>query len=101
GDHDRRKKDAPSGTAKVLAGILEGAGGALQKSVNALDGPLPQDAFHVASLRAGGIVGEHTVGFDSADDEILIEHRARSRRGFASRAVTVPAGNSTRNRGHS
>jgi 4-hydroxy-tetrahydrodipicolinate reductase len=41
----------------------------------------------VAALRAGGIVGEHTLGFDAGGDEILLEHRARSRRGFALGAV--------------
>jgi 4-hydroxy-tetrahydrodipicolinate reductase len=41
----------------------------------------------VAALRAGGIVGEHTVGFDSGGDEVLLEHRARTRRGFALGAV--------------
>jgi 4-hydroxy-tetrahydrodipicolinate reductase len=41
----------------------------------------------VAAVRAGGIVGEHTVGFDSGGDEILLEHRARTRRGFALGAV--------------
>jgi 4-hydroxy-tetrahydrodipicolinate reductase len=55
--------------------------------VLSLDGALPPDGFHVASVRGGGIVGEHTVGFDSGGDEILIEHRARSRRGFALGAV--------------
>ena len=85
--HHRHKKDAPSGTAKVLAAILESSGGARHRSATAADGGLPPDAFHVASLRAGGIVGEHTVGFDSGGDEILLEHRARSRRGFALGAV--------------
>ena len=37
----------------------------------------------MSAVRAGGIVGEHTVGFDSGGDEILLEHRARTRRGFA------------------
>ena len=41
----------------------------------------------MAAVRAGGIVGEHMVGFDSGGDEILLEHRARSRRGFALGAV--------------
>ena len=41
----------------------------------------------MAAVRAGGIVGDHTVGFDSGADEILLEHRARSRRGFAQGAV--------------
>jgi 4-hydroxy-tetrahydrodipicolinate reductase len=81
--HHRLKKDAPSGTAKALAAILETAPGARKKAQSSLEGALPQDAFHVAALRAGGIVGEHTVGFDSGGDEILLEHRARTRRGFA------------------
>lgn len=85
--HHRRKKDAPSGTASVLASILSASGGPRHRSVTALDGPLPSDAFHVAALRGGGIVGEHSVSFDSGDDEILLEHRARSRRGFAQGAV--------------
>ncbi|MBI3932270.1 MAG: 4-hydroxy-tetrahydrodipicolinate reductase [Acidobacteria bacterium] len=85
--HHRRKKDAPSGTAKALAAILEAAGGRRRKAATALDGAIAEDSFHVASLRAGGIVGDHTVGFDSGGDEILLEHRARSRRGFALGAV--------------
>lgn len=85
--HHRRKRDAPSGTARVLAGIVASGAGRRKRAAARLDGPLPDDAFHVASLRAGGIVGDHTVGFDSGADEILIEHRARSRRGFALGAV--------------
>lgn len=85
--HHRQKKDAPSGTAKVLAAILESSGGPRRRAATEADGGLPKDAFHVAALRAGGIVGEHTVGFDSGGDEILLEHRARSRRGFALGAV--------------
>jgi 4-hydroxy-tetrahydrodipicolinate reductase len=85
--HHRLKKDAPSGTAKVLADIVEATKGARLRAVTSFAGAIPEDAFHVASVRAGGIVGDHTVGFDSGGDEILIEHRARSRRGFALGAV--------------
>lgn len=85
--HHRQKKDAPSGTAKTLAAIVQSAGGRRRAPVSALEGALPDEAFHVAALRAGGIVGDHTVGFDSGGDEILLEHRARSRRGFAQGAV--------------
>ncbi len=54
---------------------------------NALDhGPDPLIHF-LEHRRSGGIIGEHVVGFDSGTDEILIEHRARSRRGFATGAV--------------
>lgn len=85
--HHRQKKDAPSGTARALAQIVERAYGGKRKPAEQLQGGLPKDAFHVTALRAGGIVGEHTVGFDSGGDEILLEHRARSRRGFALGAV--------------
>lgn len=85
--HHRQKKDAPSGTARALAAILESAGGPRRKAVTSLDRPLKDDEFLVTAVRAGGIVGEHTVGFDSGGDEILLEHRARSRRGFALGAV--------------
>lgn len=66
--HHREKKDAPSGTARVLAGFVG-------------------SAVPISSVRAGGIVGDHVVGFDSGGDEILLEHRARNRRGFALGAV--------------
>jgi 4-hydroxy-tetrahydrodipicolinate reductase len=85
--HHRRKRDAPSGTARTLAAIVASSGGRRQRQVTALEGALPAEAFHVAALRAGGIVGDHTVGFDAGGDEILLEHRARSRRGFALGAV--------------
>jgi 4-hydroxy-tetrahydrodipicolinate reductase len=83
--HHRQKKDAPSGTARVLVSLVEGATG--RRGASAAEGGLPSGVFHVSSVRAGGIVGEHTVGFDSGADEILLEHRARSRRGFAAGAV--------------
>ena len=85
--HHRQKKDAPSGTAKALAAIVEKAGGKRSRAVTSLSAPLKDDEFLVTAVRAGGIVGEHAVGFDSGGDEILLEHRARSRRGFALGAV--------------
>jgi len=83
--HHRRKRDAPSGTARELAAIVQAA--TRRQPVTQLDGALPAGSFQVASLRAGGIVGDHTVGFDSGFDEIRLEHSARSRRGFALGAV--------------
>jgi 4-hydroxy-tetrahydrodipicolinate reductase len=88
--HHRKKKDAPSGTARVLAGfVAENGVGGRRKPESQLTGvmALEEDRFSVSSVRAGGIIGEHTVGFDSGGDEILLEHRARSRRGFALGAV--------------
>jgi len=99
--HHRQKKDAPSGTAKVLAGIISSAAGKRPKPTSTLEGALPDDSFHVAAVRAGGIVGEHTVGFDSGGDEILLEHRARTRRGFALGAVLAAEWIATRTGFHS
>jgi 4-hydroxy-tetrahydrodipicolinate reductase len=70
--HHQRKRDAPSGTARELARVLERR---LGKSVS------------VASTRAGEIPGIHRVGFDSAGDQIMLIHEARSRDGFAAGAL--------------
>jgi 4-hydroxy-tetrahydrodipicolinate reductase len=43
--------------------------------------------FSVSATRAGNIPGTHRVGFDGATDQILLEHFARSREGFASGAI--------------
>lgn len=70
--HHARKKDAPSGTALILREVVLRHGG--------------RD-MSVASTRAGSIPGTHRVGFDGPEDQILLEHTARSRAGFASGAV--------------
>jgi 4-hydroxy-tetrahydrodipicolinate reductase len=99
--HHRAKRDAPSGTAKALARLVTDARGTRTQPVSAFEGPLPDGAFHVSAVRAGGIVGEHAVGFDSGGDEILLEHRARSRRGFALGAVLAAEWIATRHGVHS
>ncbi|HEV8579749.1 MAG TPA: dihydrodipicolinate reductase C-terminal domain-containing protein [Thermoanaerobaculia bacterium] len=71
--HHRMKKDAPSGTLLQLRKVMEAAGYGR-----------PID---VASNRAGAIPGTHQIGFDSDADTILLEHRARSRAGFAHGAL--------------
>jgi 4-hydroxy-tetrahydrodipicolinate reductase len=68
--HHRTKKDAPSGTAKRLLEILQEARGG--------DHPVPAQ-----SIRAGDIVGEHTVIFAGAGERIELTHRAASRETFA------------------
>jgi 4-hydroxy-tetrahydrodipicolinate reductase len=97
-----QEKDAPSGTARQLAAIAASAGGPRREAVTSLGPDALGDAqFNVASVRAGGIVGDHTVGFDSGGDEILLEHRARSRRGFALGAVLAAEWIATRTGFHS
>jgi len=70
--HHSRKKDAPSGTALKLKDIVA-------KNIT--------KDFSVSATRAGAIPGTHRVGFDGAADQILLEHLARSREGFASGAI--------------
>lgn len=70
--HHSRKKDAPSGTALKLKDIVAEH--------------ITKD-FSVSSTRAGNIPGTHRVGFDGSADQILLEHTARSREGFASGAI--------------
>jgi 4-hydroxy-tetrahydrodipicolinate reductase len=70
--HHSRKKDAPSGTALKLKEIVA-------KNI--------EKEFSICSTRAGTIPGTHRVGFDGSADQILLEHSARSREGFASGAL--------------
>ena len=70
--HHKRKRDAPSGTALQLGEIV----------AEHLRREVP-----VTSTRAGYIPGTHRVGFDSAADQITLEHVARSREGFAAGAL--------------
>jgi 4-hydroxy-tetrahydrodipicolinate reductase len=72
-EHHSAKKDAPSGTALSLLDLIRPH----------LNNPNPS----VTSVRAGRIPGTHVIGFDSEADSILLEHRARSRQGFAEGAV--------------
>jgi 4-hydroxy-tetrahydrodipicolinate reductase len=70
--HHSRKKDAPSGTALKLKDVVAKH--------------IVKD-FSVSATRAGNIPGTHRVGFDGTADQILLEHLARSREGFASGAI--------------
>ncbi|MHC1567188.1 MAG: 4-hydroxy-tetrahydrodipicolinate reductase [Candidatus Syntropharchaeia archaeon] len=69
--HHRQKKDAPSGTAVLTGDILKSVG----KGVT----------FH--SIRAGDIVGDHTVLFAGIGERIEITHRAHSRMAFVSGVI--------------
>lgn len=71
--HHKFKKDAPSGTAVVIANLMHPAFGDST--------PAP------VSIRAGHVPGTHEVGFDSEADTITLTHTARNREGFALGAV--------------
>lgn len=72
--HHLQKRDAPSGTAKMIAAKIEQVSGV-------------QVPF--ASVRCGSIPGTHTLIFDSAVDTVTLTHNARSREGFARGAVAA------------
>jgi 4-hydroxy-tetrahydrodipicolinate reductase len=70
--HHSRKKDAPSGTALKLKDLVARH--------------IDKD-FSISATRAGSIPGTHRVGFDGPADQIMLEHTARSREGFAAGAL--------------
>ena len=73
--HHRTKKDAPSGTAKRLAELLA-------QSRQQAAGKIP-----VHAIRAGDIVGDHTVVFAGPSERLELTHRAHSRDVFAQGAL--------------
>ena len=90
--HHHLKKDAPSGTAKRLAEIIARAKGSdLAKTGvygrSGLVGPRTEEEIGVHAVRAGDIVGEHTVMFAGTGERIELIHRATSRDTFASGAL--------------
>ena len=72
--HHAQKRDAPSGTAVKLHDLIK----------DRMKREIP-----IASTRAGAIPGTHRVGFDSAADQIILTHTARSRAGFAAGALVA------------
>ena len=70
--HHCHKLDAPSGTAKTLAEIVD-------ENMNV--------QTEIQSVRCGEISGIHTIGYEGANDRITMSHEAFSREGFAVGAV--------------
>lgn len=83
--HHTQKKDAPSGTAITLAEIIS-------KEISSFEGwsLLPEvenGKIPIKAIRKENVTGEHSVSYNSDQDEIVLYHRAKSRRGFALGAV--------------
>ncbi len=90
--HHRRKIDAPSGTALMLGqAAAQGREVALETVIapdrNGITAERPTGAIGFASLRGGGVVGEHSVMFAAEDELIILSHSARDRTLFARGAV--------------
>lgn len=94
--HHRDKRDAPSGTALGL-GAAAAAGRGREVALltaDAADGggaPRRPGAIGFASLRAGDIVGEHTVYFAGPGERLELTHRATDRMAFARGALKAAA----------
>lgn len=71
--HHIHKKDAPSGTAKTMAEVIESA--------------THEKVTDIQSVREGEVIGYHKVTFDSDVDTIEIVHNAKTRAMFAEGAI--------------
>ncbi|MHC1594938.1 MAG: 4-hydroxy-tetrahydrodipicolinate reductase [Methanotrichaceae archaeon] len=88
--HHRGKMDAPSGTAEAAVDILTKAIEVDRDSVvygREKGTRLRGEEIGVHALRAGDIVGDHTVLFAGPGERLEIRHQAHSRQAFASGAV--------------
>jgi 4-hydroxy-tetrahydrodipicolinate reductase len=90
--HHRYKVDAPSGTALQLGAAAARGRGQTLGEVN-LDrrGPRRSGEIGFSVMRAGDIVGEHTVYFAGPGERIEITHRAHDRMTFAYGALRAAA----------
>ena len=93
--HHRHKKDAPSGTALMLAkAAAEGRGVADDAFVYGRHGdvgerPVGEIAIH--ALRGGSVVGDHTVMFAGDLERVELTHKAQDRAAFAAGALKALA----------
>jgi len=90
--HHRFKKDAPSGTAKRLVEIvkdnMEGMADAKEVTGRSgITGERSDKEIGVMALRAGDIVGEHTVYFAGVGERLELTIRSTSRENYARGAV--------------
>lgn len=90
--HHRHKIDAPSGTALSMGQVVADA---LERDLDKVavygregqTGARDRDTIGFATVRAGDIVGDHTVTFAAEGERVEITHKASSRMSFARGAV--------------
>lgn len=90
--HHRHKVDAPSGTALRMGEVVANAlGRDLQKVAvygrEGQTGARARETIGFATVRAGDVVGDHTVLFAAEGERVEITHKASSRMTFAKGAV--------------
>ena len=83
--HHTQKLDAPSGTAITLAeGIIEENE---RKDKWEMENSNSENSISIKSFREGKVPGNHKIIYESEFDKLVIEHDAKSRKGFALGAV--------------
>lgn len=87
--HHRMKKDAPSGTAKTLAEILQKARKIdnVRHGREGIIGERQPNEIGIHSVRGGDVVGDHTVIFANTGERLELTHRASTRETFAKGAL--------------
>lgn len=88
--HHRRKVDAPSGTALMIADAAASACGHETEYVferHSVRQPRDKKEIGISAIRGGTIVGEHEIIFAGHDEVMEIKHTALSREIFAQGAV--------------
>ena len=88
--HHRRKVDAPSGTALMIADAAAGACGHETEYVydrQSVRRPRDKKEIGISAVRGGTIVGEHEIIFAGHDEVMEIKHTALSRDIFAAGAI--------------
>lgn len=90
--HHRFKKDAPSGTAKRLAEVIAEARKKVLDDIavygrQGITGERTAQEIGIHALRAGDVVGEHTVTFGTIGERIELVHRLHSRDALAQGAL--------------
>ena len=88
--HHRHKKDAPSGTALMLAKAAAAGRGTSGEFIYGRHGdtgerPVGEIAIH--ALRGGSVVGDHTVMFAGELERVELVHKAQDRAAFAAGAL--------------
>jgi len=90
--HHNMKKDAPSGTAIMLAEAINDEMSGRNRFVydrHSVRKPRDKDEIGIHSVRGGTIVGEHDIIFAGHDEVITLSHSAQSREVFAVGAVNA------------
>lgn len=88
--HHRDKKDAPSGTALAIGAKVDLGRGTIanrEMGRGPEDGPRLPGAVGYSSVRAGDIVGEHTLLFAGSGESLELTHRVTSRVTFVHGAL--------------